>query len=169
MHNACGRTRTLIKLSPYLSSTVSQGRFLFPGNYVDRGDHQLQVVSLLLIMKVRFPNSCFLLRGHHEARTTNGREGVPNSFLSQCKAAFTNGDEGERVCTMFNDAFDYLPIAAEIAHADGRTFHVSSHAFPRTVLPPAFERMCLERPRPFTVQEGTVFHEVTFGALGFEE
>lgn len=154
-----------------MSSILSQGTILFLGNYVDHGDHQLHVASLLLIMKARYPKSCFLLRGHHEARTTNGSDvASPKSFLSQCKAAFPDGDEGERVWTMFNDAFDYLPVCAVLRSPTkvDRTLFCTPYGDPKTVTEEEFKRICSEQPRPFTVQQGTVFYEITFGAPGFE-
>jgi hypothetical protein len=119
-------------------------------------------------MKARYPDSYFLLRGHHEARTTNGGE-VATSFLSQCKTAFPDGDEGERVWTMFNDAFDYLPVVADLGNAAGdRPYYCTPYGFPVAMRRAEFERVCLEQPRPFTVQEGTVFYEITYGAPGME-
>jgi Calcineurin-like phosphoesterase len=145
---------------------VAQGRFLFLGNYVDHGDHQLHVAASLLIMKARDPNSCFLLRGHHEARTTNGRDDFPKSFLSQCKAAFPDGDEGERVWTMFNDAFDYLPVFAELSSlVVSKKIACSSNTYPRTVTLKELKRICHVQPRPFTVREPSVFYELTVDGI----
>jgi Calcineurin-like phosphoesterase len=172
--DACGRwTQASIKLcqtEPLLvSSIVSQRKILFLGDYVDHGDHQLHVASSLLIMKAQNPDACLLLRGAHEARTTNGREDVPNSFLSQCKAAFPNGNEGERVWTLFNDAFDYLPVCAELRSpvVPDRMFW-TAFAHTNNVPPAWFVRMCLNQPRPFTVQVGSPFYEAVVGPPGHE-
>ena len=63
---------------------MKKTKFLFLGDYVDRGAHSVEVISLLLLLKVNFPSNIFLLRGNHETRKISQNYG----FFMECKKKF---------------------------------------------------------------------------------
>jgi hypothetical protein len=54
---------------------VELAAYVFNGDWVDRGHHQLDVVALLFALKALYPARVFLVRGNHEFRSINEHMG----------------------------------------------------------------------------------------------
>ncbi|CAI5451402.1 unnamed protein product [Caenorhabditis angaria] len=85
----------------------SMNRFVFLGDYVDRGPNSVECICLLFSLKIIYPSQYTLLRGNHETKSINYVYGLREELMNKL-----DNDEGLDVWNRFNDAFALMPLAA---------------------------------------------------------
>ena len=83
--------------------------YLFLGDYVDRGNRQLETICLLMALKVKYPKQIHLLRGNHEDRVININFGLGDECQRRLNEDITDPNS---VFSKLNIMFEYLPLGA---------------------------------------------------------
>jgi serine/threonine-protein phosphatase 2A catalytic subunit len=91
-------------------------KFLFLGDYVDRGPQGVETILLLFALKIEYPEQIYLIRGNHEESQTSRIYG----FLFEVRTKFNDLS----VWARFNEVFCYIPLAAIVSAPGHRFFAV---------------------------------------------
>ncbi|KAE8683672.1 Serine/threonine-protein phosphatase BSL2 [Hibiscus syriacus] len=95
--------------APSTAGDIAYIDYLFLGDYVDRGQHSLETITLLLALKIEYPHNVHLIRGNHEAADINALFG----FRIECIERMGERD-GIWAWHRINQLFNWLPLAALI-------------------------------------------------------
>ena len=83
----------------------SSNKYLFLGDYVDRGNESVEVLIRLFCLKLKYPQNIFLLRGNHE---TEGLSSVDGFYKEIRQKGFDN------TWFTFNALFKCMSLAAVV-------------------------------------------------------
>ena len=90
---------------------IPNSKYVFMGDYVDRGFNSVETLEYLLCLKLKYPNHITLLRGNHESRQISFTYG----FYEEINRKYGNTNPWK----YFTELFDYIPLAAII---EGKIF-----------------------------------------------
>lgn len=99
---------------------IPNSRYVFMGDYVDRGYHSVETLELLLCLKLKYPGHITLLRGNHESRQISFTYG----FYEEIQRKYGNPNPWN----YFTEIFDYLAIGAII---EGKIFCIHGGLSPQ--------------------------------------
>lgn len=93
-------------------------KYLFLGDYVDRGPNSIECIVLLLCLKILHRKRFFLIRGNHESEETTKKYGLYDECIQKYES------KGEELYKLLLGVFEYLPLAAIISKDDQKIFCV---------------------------------------------
>lgn len=105
-----------INTNIFMSNKYSQFKFVFLGDYVDRGSKSVEVMIFLFAIKLINPKRFILLRGNHEVIKVNKKYG----FKKTIEQLFSNVYFSKKdvlhtfIYNSYNEAFNHLPLGALI-------------------------------------------------------
>uniref|UniRef100_A0A0N5CFX6 Serine/threonine-protein phosphatase n=1 Tax=Strongyloides papillosus TaxID=174720 RepID=A0A0N5CFX6_STREA len=80
-------------------------KYVFLGDYVDRGPFSIECITLLLALRILYPDNIVVLRGNHESQPVNMHYG----FFKECKMRYSTS-----LYEAFQRAFNCLPFCANV-------------------------------------------------------
>lgn len=89
-----------------INGTPKKTKYVFLGDYVDRGFNSVETISLLLLYKVMYPQNIVLLRGNHESRELTETYGL----YKEVSRKYISLDVWKLLC----ETFTFLPLSALI-------------------------------------------------------
>lgn len=81
-------------------------KYLFLGDYVDRGDKGAEILMLLCALKLKYPQNIYLIRGNHESGNVTSYYGFRDEILVKFRSEF--------LYKAYESLFNSLPISATI-------------------------------------------------------
>jgi diadenosine tetraphosphatase ApaH/serine/threonine PP2A family protein phosphatase len=130
-----------------IDGTPARKRYIFLGDYVDRGRHSLECILLLLAFKIMYPENITLVRGNHEQPEINRIYGFYDEVVEKYGSS--------RVWRMVNEVFNTFNVACLV---DGRVLCVHGGISPKILSLNQIRR--LDRSR--SVPENSEFCDIVW-------
>ena len=99
----------MIKIIKTVETKENCNRFLFLGDYVDRGSYPVETFIYLCCRKIIDPDNFFLIRGNHETESINAIYGLKE----KCETEYHSISLYNRM----NEVFKCIPVAAVVANS----------------------------------------------------
>jgi len=122
--------------------------YLFNGDITDRGSQAVEIWTLILAFKLRFPDNVHVLRGNHENRAINERpRSWGGGFAEECL-----DKHGLQVYEAFQRIFLQLPLFA-VLQDEVFVVHGGLFRTPNVALERLRGLSCWQKPYPMPVSE----------------
>ncbi|MEM2204230.1 MAG: metallophosphoesterase family protein [Sulfolobales archaeon] len=108
-----GDLDTLVQILSYIDVEKilkDGGLLVFLGDYIDRGDKQLETMLFIALLKKRYRGNVITLRGNHEIKSLDFLPVHPHDYPEILRAIY--GGEGDEIYGISRGIFDLLPYAA---------------------------------------------------------
>lgn len=94
LHGSLDSLRSVLALCDTYPTALSDGasRIVFNGDFVDRGEHSVEVLACLLLLKLAHGSQVVLLRGNHE----DSHLAAAYGFLEEVRQKYPNEHAGTR-------------------------------------------------------------------------
>ena len=79
-------------------------KYLFLGDFVDRGSFSVEVILLIFALKINYPKTVNIIRGNHECRQMTSFF----NFRNECIYKYD-----QEIYDVFMDSFDHIPLSCE--------------------------------------------------------
>ena len=101
-----GQFYDLLELFKKSGGPPPEQKFIFLGDYIDRGSNSVETIELLICLKCLYPDKTVLIRGNHESRNISFIYG----FYDEINRKYGNSQQWK----LFNEIFDLMPLCAVI-------------------------------------------------------
>ena len=101
-----GQFYDLLELFKTSGGPPPEQKFIFLGDYIDRGSNSVETIELLICLKCLYPDKTILIRGNHESRNISFIYG----FYDEINRKYGNSQPWK----LFNEIFDLMPLCAVI-------------------------------------------------------